>query len=116
MYGSIVPDSPLPQPPNAYCGTLIENELGTAVCLFAYPNGKKGDFDARIREILIRSGFDAAVTLMHGSNPLIKNQLDRYALRRIHVSSDDRRTFIAKVSGALEMFASRLPSFSQQEH
>jgi len=95
---------------------IIENKLGTPVRLFAYPNGKKGDFDARIQEILIQSGFDAAVTLVHGSNRLIKNQLDWYALRRIHVSNDDRRTFIAKVSGALEMFASGLPSLRQQEY
>ena len=95
---------------------ITENELGTPARLFAYPNGKKGDFDASIQEMLIRSGFDAAVTLIHGSNQLIKNQLDWYALRRIYVGSDDRRTFMAKVSGALEMFASRLPLLSQQEY
>lgn len=95
---------------------ITENELGTPVRLFAYPNGKKGDFDASIQEIIVRSGFDAAVTLIHGSNQLIKNQLDWYALRRIYVGSDDRSTFMAKVSGALEMFASRLPLLSQQEY
>jgi peptidoglycan/xylan/chitin deacetylase (PgdA/CDA1 family) len=95
---------------------IIENELGTPVRLFAYPNGKKGDFDTRTQEILFRSGFDAAVTLIHGSNQLMKNQLNWFALRRIYIGSDDRSTFIAKVSGALEMVASRLPSLSQQEY
>jgi peptidoglycan/xylan/chitin deacetylase (PgdA/CDA1 family) len=88
---------------------IIENELETPARLFAYPNGKKGDFDARIQEIVIRSGFEAAVTLIHGSNRLVKNQLDRYALRRIYVGSDDRSTFMAKVSGALDLFASLSP-------
>ena len=93
---------------------IIENELGTPVRLFAYPNGKQGDFNARIQEILIRSGFDAAVTLIHGSNRLIKNQLDLVRATAHSCGSDDRSTFIAKVSGALEMFASLLPALSQQ--
>jgi hypothetical protein len=53
---------------------------------------------------------------MHGSNRLINNQLDWYALRRIYIGSDDRSTFVAKVSGALEMFVSRFPQAGQQEY
>jgi peptidoglycan/xylan/chitin deacetylase (PgdA/CDA1 family) len=96
--------------------SIIENELGTPVRLFAYPNGRKGDFNASIQDILFRSGFEAAVTLIHGSNRLTKNQLDWYALRRIYIGNDDRSTFVAKVSGALEMFASRFPQAGQQEY
>lgn len=87
----------------------IEDELGKPVRYFAYPNGKRGDFDHLTRELLIQSGFEAAVTLQHGSNALADSSLDWLALRRIYIGSDDRATFIAKVSGALELLAHYLP-------
>ena len=88
----------------------IQTETGGPVRFFAYPNGKRGDFNTRTRELLDRNGFEAAVTLIQGSNLLVKGKVDWLALRRLYISSDDRATFIAKTSGALEWFAARLHS------
>ncbi|MGQ9627153.1 MAG: polysaccharide deacetylase family protein [Anaerolineae bacterium] len=88
---------------------IVERELGQPVRFFAYPNGQPGDFNAHTRMMLIEHGFEAAVTLVHGSNSLGNDCADLFALRRIYVGSDDQAVFIAKVSGALETLAARFP-------
>ncbi len=79
---------------------IVERELGQQVPWFAYPNGRRGDFNAHTRRLLEHMGFDLALTLMHGTNP--PNDTDRLALRRMYIGSDDRQVFVAKVSGAVE--------------
>ncbi len=79
---------------------IVERELGQRVPWFAYPNGRRGDFNLQTRRMLEGMGFDFALTLMHGTNP--PKDMDRLALRRIYVGCDDRQVFVAKVSGALE--------------
>jgi peptidoglycan/xylan/chitin deacetylase (PgdA/CDA1 family) len=91
----------------------IQAEIGEPVRLFAYPNGKQGDFNARTRELLDRNGFIAAVTLIQGSNLLVEGKVDWLALKRLYIGSDDRPSFIAKTCGALEWFAARLPSLER---
>ncbi len=79
---------------------IVERELGQEVPWFAYPNGRRGDFNLRTRRLVERSGFDLGLTLMHGANP--PNDMDRLALHRMYIGTDDRQVFVAKVSGALE--------------
>lgn len=88
---------------------IVERELGQPVRFFAYPNGRRGDFDAQTRMILSEHGFEAAVTLVHGSNSLKDDGVDLFTLRRIYLGSDDQGVFVAKVSGALETLAARFP-------
>ena len=85
--------------------TILERELGRPARFFAYPNGERGDFDPGTRELLVRHGFEAAVTLVPGSNPLSEPGTDLFELRRHFVGADDRMVFVAKLSGALEMLA-----------
>lgn len=84
---------------------IVERELGQPVQWFAYPGGRRGNFDEHTQEMLKRQGIKLALTLLYGSNP--PGQLDLLALRRIHIDSDDRWVFAAKASGALERIASR---------
>ncbi len=79
---------------------IVERELGQQVPWFAYPNGRRGDFNNQTRKLLQRQGIELALTLIHGTNPL--KHLDHLALRRMYIGSDDRQVFISKVSGALE--------------
>jgi peptidoglycan/xylan/chitin deacetylase (PgdA/CDA1 family) len=88
---------------------IVECELGTPVTLFAYPNGRRGDLNGQTRHLVAGAGFDAAVSLIHGSNVPGAADLDLYALRRVYVGSDDRAVFVAKVSGAFDALAARLP-------
>jgi hypothetical protein len=84
---------------------ILERELGRPARFFAYPNGERGDFDSATRDLLIRNGFEAAVTLVPGSNPLSEKRTDLFELRRHFVGSDDQVVFAAKLSGALELIA-----------
>jgi peptidoglycan/xylan/chitin deacetylase (PgdA/CDA1 family) len=95
---------------------IVEREVGRPARSFAYPNGLPGDFDARTREMLIEEGFQAAVTLVHGTNVWTNDHTDLLALRRIHMTGDDHMVFIAKVSGALEALAARFPHLAAHAH
>ncbi len=84
---------------------IVERELGQEVPWFAYPNGRRGDFNLHTRRLLESTGFSLALTLMHGVNA--PKEMDRLALRRMYIGTDDRQVFVAKVSGALERLISR---------
>lgn len=91
----------------------IEAELQQPPRFFAYPNGGPGDFDETTKCLLERHGFQAAVTLLRGSN-LLRPGVDWMALRRIYIGgSDDRAAFIAKTSGALELLPRRSSTSNQ---
>ncbi len=47
---------------------VIEQQLGTEVRAFAYPNGGAGDYDRGTRDLVERAGFACAVTTQRGRN------------------------------------------------
>ncbi len=57
----------------------LEYRLGTAVSLFAYPNGQPGDYDIDIKKQLQNSGYKCAMTTILGYN---NAAVDPYELRR----------------------------------
>lgn len=95
--------------------TTLERELGVPPRFFAYPNGERGDFDAGTRDLLIRNGFEAAVTLVPGSNPLAGQRTDLFELRRHFVGADDHAVFVAKLSGALELLAAPFRRIAERQ-
>jgi len=77
--------------------TVLEEELGEPVTLFAYPNGQRPDFDERTVEFLRTCGYVAACSTLWGTR---HRAADVYALRRIVVhGDDDLATFSLKVHG-----------------
>ncbi len=58
----------------------IEECTGRRVISFAYPNGRKGDFDSDIKKLLMSLGFLCAVTTIWGNN---YHNEDPFELRRI---------------------------------
>ncbi len=64
----------------------IEQELGTRVTTFAYPNGRAEDFDESTKRILKEEGFTCAVTTVGGANDA---STDPFALRRVGMWDED---------------------------
>jgi peptidoglycan/xylan/chitin deacetylase (PgdA/CDA1 family) len=60
----------------------IQQQIGSSVKLFAYPNGTSSDFTERVKGVLMDAGFLCAVTTIWGNND---SSTDRYELRRMHV-------------------------------
>jgi peptidoglycan/xylan/chitin deacetylase (PgdA/CDA1 family) len=48
----------------------IEQQLRAPIRAFAYPNGKRGDFTAANKELLVEAGFRCAATTIPGTNGL----------------------------------------------
>ena len=61
--------------------SLLSAVLGTPPKLFAYPNGKAGDFNEQTRQALQEAGYEGAVITTPGFNHS-KTVFDPYALRR----------------------------------
>jgi peptidoglycan/xylan/chitin deacetylase (PgdA/CDA1 family) len=59
----------------------LEQQLGKALPLFAYPNGLKGDFNGTVMELLREGGFLAAFTSIKGVNVI--GETNPLALKRI---------------------------------
>lgn len=57
----------------------IEQHLGTSVKSFAYPVGRKEDFDDTVKDLVKDAGYSCALTTIFGTNE--KGQ-DRFELRR----------------------------------
>lgn len=67
----------------------IRERLGVSVKTFAYPKGKKSDFDIDMCAPILRAcGFKLGVTTMGGHNDLSRAD-SAYNLRRLGVSYDD---------------------------
>lgn len=78
----------------------IEEEIGLPVESFAYPNGGAADYNAAIVALASEVGYEAAFTLLPGSNPHRSLQKSPLEIRRIYIGrEDDRSRFAAKVSG-----------------
>jgi peptidoglycan/xylan/chitin deacetylase (PgdA/CDA1 family) len=57
----------------------IEEKLGASVIAFAYPNGKREDFNDRIKALVKQAGYMCALTTAFGSNG---HRQDLFELRR----------------------------------
>lgn len=82
--------------------TVLEGITGMSVTLFAYPNGRREDFDERTKRALRRAGYLAAFTTIHG---LHSPNEDLFEIKRI--SWDNRwsyhqfETHVTGILGAL---------------
>lgn len=75
----------------------IENETGVRPRLFAYPNGRAGDFDEEIITHLKTVGFIGAAAGDAGPET---NELNPFAVKRVNLKGGETRsTFQLKVSG-----------------
>jgi peptidoglycan/xylan/chitin deacetylase (PgdA/CDA1 family) len=83
---------------------LLEERLGTPVELFAYPNGKDGDYNAETVALLRRSGYRAAVTTNWGVNT---GSGHLFELRRINPSSRTLDQFALDLARLYAFGASR---------
>ena len=79
----------------------LEKMLCRQVVLFAYPNGQRGDFDARTSEIVRESGYLGAVSTQAG---LVKKASNRFILPRI-CASHDNGCFQREINGLTELKA-----------
>ncbi len=50
------------------CKASIERELGEPIHHFAFPNGKRSDFNEQTVRLIAQAGFQSAATLIEGSN------------------------------------------------
>lgn len=74
---------------------LIEAHLQRPVNLFAYPNGRSGDFNATARSLLKKYGFKAAVSTIRGLNT---PSTDPFALRRFRPWQTDVELFALQLT------------------
>ncbi|MGH9602053.1 MAG: polysaccharide deacetylase family protein [Terriglobales bacterium] len=65
------------EPETRGCRNVLESKLGRKVRSFAYPNG---DWDARVRQAVVRAGFDCAFATQSGWH---SPDSDRFTIRRI---------------------------------
>lgn len=92
----------------------IDQVISQPCRLFAYPNGGRGQFNAQTRAVLAAHRFDAAVTLVRGSNQPGQPGFDWLELRRVYIGGgDDRAVFAVKVSGLLDgaVFPASAPAY-----
>lgn len=77
----------------------VASEVSAVSRTFAYPNGRRIDYDQRAVRVVAAHGGIAAVTTVEGVNP---RGSDPYALRRVVIGSHDRddALFRMRVSGA----------------
>jgi peptidoglycan/xylan/chitin deacetylase (PgdA/CDA1 family) len=79
------------------CRAGIRDLLGYDAKTFAYPFGQ---FNATVRQCVVRHGYEAACTTLGGFNTA---RTDRFELRRIVIrAGDDLREFRKKVQGAYD--------------
>ncbi len=74
---------------------IIEEKLGTPVKTFAYPNGKKEDFNEVTKNILREAGYLCALTTIFGAND---NRQDLFELRRGNPWEEYLPTFATKLA------------------
>jgi len=81
---------------------IIEKELGEKISLFTYPNGGSEDFNEDIIDIIRKSGFSCACSLIPG---VVKTGDNLFTLNRIGVDKDfiGKKKFITKALFATEM-------------
>jgi peptidoglycan/xylan/chitin deacetylase (PgdA/CDA1 family) len=81
----------------------LEQALGRAVRLFAYPYGQRDDFDAAAEAAVAGAGFEAACATQFGRGSLVG---ERYRLRRVGIAAGDSAETVArKLDGAYDWTA-----------
>jgi peptidoglycan/xylan/chitin deacetylase (PgdA/CDA1 family) len=90
------------------CRAQIARAIGHPVRHFAYPNGRREDYNVAAVAAVARAGYDAAVTTVAGGNTPSTPRLE---LRRIVARPEDLPRFAGSVSGFDEItaFARRRP-------
>lgn len=84
----------------ATCARRIEEETGSTVRAFAFPNGMPGDFGGPATAAVATAGIDVAFTLLPGPARLGEVRSAPLEVRRVLVEyRDDAATFAAKVIG-----------------
>ena len=73
---------------------IIEGKLRSPVRVFAYPNGRQGDFNESIKQVLKGAGFLCATTILWGTNSI---DTDPFELRRIGIWDTDANTYALKL-------------------
>ncbi len=73
---------------------ILEEKLETPVRTFAYPSGRKIDYNESIKSILKEAGYACGLTMMFGVN---ENGQDLFELRRGHPWEKDLPTFALKL-------------------
>ena len=82
---------------------LLRERTGRPIEAFAYPFGSAYDYDAISVRLVREGGFACGLSNRYGVNG---RQCDRWAMRRIWIdSTDDLRTFQAKVDGRLDILS-----------
>jgi len=76
---------------------ILENKTNKRAIAFSYPVGKRNAFNEHIKENVKKTGYDFAVTYMHGVNYL-DDRIDRYALKRMDLDQQDLPMFKAKLA------------------
>lgn len=79
---------------------MIEEKLGEPVEVFAYPNGQKGDYDDRTKQILQSLGFRCALTTRWGMNTMAD---DPFEWRRARPWERECNKFVGQLM-TLRMF------------
>jgi peptidoglycan/xylan/chitin deacetylase (PgdA/CDA1 family) len=74
---------------------VIERKLQRAVALCAYPNGKKSDFDSKIKVVAENCGYQGAVTTLPGINT---SEVDFFQLQRWSVWEQFLPTLACKLN------------------
>lgn len=74
----------------------IEVKLNKEINLFAYPYGRKNDFDINIKKILINKSFLCAVSTIDGFNEI---NSDLYELKRICIVDEPFYYFKLRIEG-----------------
>lgn len=77
----------------------LEEMLGKTVDYFAYPRGKRTNYNETIRKMVENSGYKAAVTMENG---LIGQERNRFELKRIGIRECPSYVFKVRVSGFFE--------------
>jgi len=72
---------------------IIEERLGVRVRSFAYPSGRKIDFNEKIKDILREAGYSCALTMIFGANEIGQ---DLFEFRRGEPWEQDLPTFAMK--------------------
>jgi len=87
----------------------LSSRLGRRIETFAYPTGRREDFNAETIAILERHHFTCAFTTCYGINDLSPGP-DRYRLHRIGIDYFDTiQTFHMKITGGWRWFAANRP-------
>jgi len=82
---------------------LLGERTGRQIGAFAYPFGSAYDYDVTSVRLVREAGFACGLSNRYGVNG---RQCDRWAMRRIWIdSTDDLRTFQAKVDGRLDILS-----------